>query len=140
VRDLRRELHEAQQQLLALDVDRLLTAAQEVAGARVLAQVVQAADVDALRGMVDRFRDRLGSSVVALGAVIDERPLLVVGLTNDLLSRGLHAGKLVGDAARLMGGGGGGRPNMAQAGGRDADRLAEAVASVMSQAQALLSI
>jgi alanyl-tRNA synthetase len=139
VRDLRRELHKAQQQLAALDVDRLLDAAQEISGAHVLAQVVEAGDVETLRGMVDRFRDKLGSSLVALGAVIEERPMLVVGLTNDLMQRGLHAGKLAGDAARLMGGGGGGRPHLAQAGGRDADKLAEAVANVMSQAKTQLS-
>jgi alanyl-tRNA synthetase len=139
VRELRRELHKAQQQLAALDVDRLLDAAQEIGGAYVLAQVVEASDVDTLRGMVDRFRDKLGSSLVALGAVIEGRPMLVVGLTNDLMQRGLHAGKLAGDAARLMGGGGGGRPHLAQAGGRDADKLAEALANVMSQAKTQLS-
>jgi len=138
VRELRRELHEAQQQLAARDVDRLLDKAQLVGQARVLAEVVSVADMDALRGMADRFRDRLGSAVVALGAVIEERPLLVVGLTNDLVQKGLSAGKLAGDAARLMGGGGGGRPNMAQAGGRDPEKLAEAVASVVPAVKAAL--
>ena len=138
-RELRRDLHKAQQQLAALDVDRLLAATQEIGGVRVLAQVVEVSDVDTLRGMVDRFRDKLGSSLVALGAVIDERPLLVVGLTNDLVQRGLHAGNLAGEAARLMGGGGGGRPNLAQAGGREVDKLAAAVDSVMSRAKTLLS-
>ncbi|MEN6479736.1 MAG: alanine--tRNA ligase [Anaerolineales bacterium] len=139
VRELRRELQEAKQQLATVGVDRLLDTAQEIGGVRVLAQVVEASDVDALRDMVDRFRDKLGSAVVALGTIIDGRPLLIVGLTNDLLSRGLHAGKLAGDAARLMGGGGGGRPNMAQAGGRDAAKLAEAVAAVVAAVEPLLS-
>ncbi|MGI6377242.1 MAG: alanine--tRNA ligase [Anaerolineae bacterium] len=139
VRELRRELHEAQQQLAARDVDRLLDLAEAVGQIRVLAQVVAVPDVDALRDMVDRFRDKLGSAVVALGAVVEGRPLLIVGLTNDLVQKGLNAGKLAGDAARLMGGGGGGRPNMAQAGGRDADKLAEAVAAVASAVKSALS-
>jgi alanyl-tRNA synthetase len=139
VRELRRELHEAQQQLAARDVDRLLDLAESVGQTRVLAQVVAVPDVDALRDMVDRFRDKLGSAVVALGAVVEGRPLLIVGLTNDLVQKGLNAGKLAGDAARLMGGGGGGRPNMAQAGGRDADKLAEAVAAVAPAVKSALS-
>jgi len=57
--------------------------------------------------------------------------MLIVGVTEDLVKRGLHAGKLAGTAARAMGGGGGGRPNMAQAGGRDADALGEAVATIL---------
>jgi alanyl-tRNA synthetase len=68
--------------------------------------------------------------VVALGAAVDGKPLLIVGVTEDLVKRGLHAGKLAGTAARAMGGGGGGRPNMAQAGGRDVNGLGAAVAAI----------
>ena len=67
---------------------------------------------------------------MALGAVIAEKPILVVTVSQDLVTRGLHAGRLAGDAARKMGGGGGGRPHMAQAGGKDASLLGEALASV----------
>jgi alanyl-tRNA synthetase len=91
---------------------------------------VNAADVDTMRQMSDWFRDKLGSSVVMLGAVIDEKPMLVASVTQDLLGRGMHAGNLVRDAAKVIGGGGGGRPNMAQAGGKDPAKLAEALASV----------
>jgi len=101
-----------------------------VAGVCVLATIVKAGSVDALREMVDRFRSKLGSAVVALGAVVSEKPLLVVGITEDLVQQGLHAGKLASVAAKAMGGGGGGRPNMAQAGGRDADALDDAIASI----------
>jgi len=138
-RELAKRIQELERAMAARDVDTLLDEVQQVAGVRVLARMVEAASADALRDMVDRFRDKLGSAVVALGTIIDGRPLLIVGLTNDLLSRGLHAGKLAGDAARLMGGGGGGRPNMAQAGGRDAAKLAEAVAAVVAAVEPLLS-
>ena len=127
VRDLRRSLQDAQRQLAARSVDALLDEAAEVNGSRVLAARVEAPDVDALRELCDRFRDRLGSAVVGLGAVIGDRPMLVVGVTPDLVDRGVHAGKLAGAAAREMGGGGGGRPNMAQAGGKDSDRLPQAL-------------
>ena len=67
---------------------------------------------------------------MTLGAVIDEKPMLVASVTQDLFSRGMHAGNLVRDAAKLIGGGGGGRPNMAQAGGKDVSQLDAALASV----------
>ena len=127
VRDLRRALQDAQRQLAARSVDALLDQAVEVNGSRVLAAKVEAPDVDALRELCDRFRDRLGTAVVGLGAVINERPMLVVAITPDLVERGLHAGKLAGAAARGGGGGGGGRPNMAQAGGKDGERLPQAL-------------
>jgi len=107
-------------------VEALLGQAVEIKGAKVLATRVQADDIETMREMCDRSRDRLGSAVVALGARVNHRPVLVVGVTQDLIARGLHAGKLASVAARRMGGGGGGKPHMAQAGGRDASRLSEA--------------
>jgi alanyl-tRNA synthetase len=130
LREQRRVAADLQRRLAARSVDRLLDETVEVNGAKVLAAKVDVTDVDALREMCDRFRDKLDSAVVALGAVIDERPLLVVAATQDLVGRGIHAGKLAGAAARRMAGGGGGRPNMAQAGGKDVDGLPEALAAV----------
>jgi alanyl-tRNA synthetase len=139
VRDLRHALQDAQRQLAARNVDALLDEAAEVNGARVLTARVDAPSVDALRELCDRFRDRLGSAVVGLGAVIGERPMLVVGITPDVVERGLHAGKLAGAAAREMGGGGGGRPNMAQAGGKDSSRLPVALETLRRLVEEALS-
>ncbi|MFH1086225.1 MAG: alanine--tRNA ligase, partial [Chloroflexota bacterium] len=130
LRDGRRTAQVLQQQLAAASVDGLSAAARQVGDVKVLAQQVTAADADALRDLCDRLRDKLGSAVVALGAVIEGRPLLMVALTPDLVTRGLHAGKLVGAAAERMGGRGGGRPNLAQAGGRDIEALPAALAAV----------
>jgi alanyl-tRNA synthetase len=130
LREQRRTIEELQRQLAAGKADALIEQAVEVNGAKVLAAQVEAADVDALRDMSDRLRDKLGSAVVALGAVIDSRPMLVVAVTQDLVDKKVHAGKLAGAAARKMGGGGGGRPNMAQAGGKQAENLPEALSSV----------
>ena len=82
--------------------------------------------------MTDWFRDKLGSSVVVLGAVIDDKPMLIAAATEDAVKRGIHAGNLVRDAAKIVGGNGGGRPNMAQAGGRDVEKLADALGIVPS--------
>lgn len=129
-RDLRHALQELERNQAAGQVDALLDRARDVRGVRLLAARVDAQDANTLREMTDRFRDKLGSAVVALGALVDGRPLLVVAVTNDLVARGLHAGKLAGSAAARMGGGGGGKPTLAQAGGKTADKLDEAIAAV----------
>ncbi len=75
--------------------------------------------------------DRAG---VVLGAVVKERPMLLVMVTPDLVGKGLHAGNIVKEAAAVMGGGGGGRPEIAQAGGRQADKLEEALRAAVALA------
>jgi alanyl-tRNA synthetase len=130
VREQRRTIQQLQERLAAQGLEGLVQQARQIEGLSTLAAQVPLQDVDALRNLADRLRDRLGSGAVALGAVIDERPLLLVALTADAVARGLNAGKIAGAAARLMGGGGGGRPDMAQAGGKNADRLGEALEAV----------
>ena len=138
-RELQRDLDQARTQAArdtsASLLDRAVVVGKDSgggngSGANVLAVQVDAPDVDTLRQMTDWFRDKLGSSVVVVGSVINEKPMLVAAATEDLIGRGMHAGNLVRDTAKLIGGGGGGRPNMAQAGGRDASKLDEALASV----------
>ena len=77
--------------------------------------------------MTDWSRDRLGSGVVVLGTVLGERPALVAAVTPDLVEQGVDAARLVREIARIVGGGGGGKPTMAQAGGRDPGRLDDAL-------------
>jgi alanyl-tRNA synthetase len=77
--------------------------------------------------MSDWFRDKIGSGVVVLGTVLEEKPSFIATVTEDLVKHGLHAGKLVKAVAEVVGGSGGGKPTMAQAGGRDASRLDEAL-------------
>jgi len=126
----RRQVQDLRRQIASHSVETLLDQAVEIAGTKVLAMQVEANDLDTLREMCDGFRNKLGSAVVALGAVIDDRPLLVVALTQDLIAKGLHAGKLAGSAAKRMGGGGGGKPSMAQAGGKDVAHLPQALRTV----------
>ena len=127
---LRKELTALQRDLAKSDMDSLLTYAQSVGGVTVLATRVSATTVDVLREVSDWLRDKLGSGVVVLGAVIDEKPAVIASVTADLVARGVHAGNLVRPVAKHMGGNGGGRPNMAQAGGKDASKLDEALALV----------
>jgi alanyl-tRNA synthetase len=126
-RKLQQELEAMRSQLARQQSETLLNRAIRVEGLAVLAEQVQVDDADTLRQMTDWFRDKLGSSVVVLGSVIDAKPLLIAAATEDAVKRGIHAGNLVRDAAKIVGGGGGGRPNMAQAGGRDAEKLPDAL-------------
>jgi alanyl-tRNA synthetase len=128
------ELHERQKenvqlrrQLARLEFESLLQQVQKVNGVQVVAERVQASDIETLREMTDWLRNQLGSAVIVLGAVIDDKPNFVAAITPDLVERGLKAGNLIKQVARVVGGGGGGRPTLAQAGGRDPDRLDEAL-------------
>ena len=85
--------------------------------------------------MVDDLKNKLGSAVIVLGSVSDDKVNIVAGITKDLLGKGLHAGKLVKEVATLCGGGGGGRPDMAQAGGKDPQKLPSALESVYEWVQ-----
>ena len=108
----------------------LLADSQDVGGVNVLATRATAANADGLREVGDWLRDKLGSGVVTLGAVVNERPLLVTMVTPDLVERGLDAAAIARGAARAIQGGGGGRADVAQAGGRRADKLDDALALV----------
>jgi alanyl-tRNA synthetase len=121
---LRRELARQQVETLLAQAENIVLGPKEV---KVLAAQVEAADMDGLREMSDWLRDRLGSAVIVLGAVMKGRPGFVAVVTPDLVERGLHAGTLVDRVARVTGGGGGGRPTMAQAGGKEAGKLEEAL-------------
>jgi alanyl-tRNA synthetase len=129
-RRLQHEVEQMRAKVARQQTESLLEKAIRMDGIAVLAEQVQADNPDTLRQMTDWFRDKLGSSVVVLGSVIDDKPLLVAAATEDVVKRGIHAGNLVRDTARIVGGGGGGRPNMAQAGGRDCEKLPEALQSV----------
>lgn len=99
----------------------------QVGGAPLLAARVSAGDMDSLRNMADSLRAKLGSVVIVLGSVQDDKVNLIAAVTPDLVKQGFHAGKLVKEVAARCGGGGGGRPDMAQAGGKDPSKLDEAL-------------
>ncbi|HRO89450.1 MAG TPA: DHHA1 domain-containing protein, partial [Promineifilum sp.] len=117
----------------------LLGGLVQVSDAYVLAARVDVQNVDQLREMADWFRDRVKSGVAVLGAINNGKPIIVATVTDDLIARGVKAGDLVREVARVVGGSGGGRPNMAQAGGRDPEKLGEALAIVKGMVETALS-
>ncbi|MCD4739245.1 MAG: alanine--tRNA ligase, partial [Anaerolineae bacterium] len=130
LQESRREIAQLHRQLARDNFQSLLAQTVEVHGIPVLAAVVEAPDMETLREMADWFRAKSGESVIVLGAVIEGNPRLIAATTLGMIARGVHAGQLIGKLARLVGGGGGGRPDMAQAGGRDASKLPGALAQV----------
>jgi alanyl-tRNA synthetase len=130
----RKEITRLQEQLSRHEFEAMLDRVQAVDDVSLLSARVAAPSMEMLREMTDWFRDRLGSGVVVLGTVLGGRPALVAAVTSDLVERGVDAGKLVREMARIVGGGGGGKPTLAQAGGRDPSRLEEA----LSQAPRML--
>jgi alanyl-tRNA synthetase len=129
-RGVEREIARLKGQIAGASAGNLLDRAVAVDGARVLAARVDVDSRDGLRQMGDRLRDQLGSGIVVLGAVVNGQPSLLSMVTPDLIARGVRAGDLVRQAATIIDGRGGGRPELAEAGGRDASRLDDAIAAI----------
>jgi alanyl-tRNA synthetase len=126
-KELEREVERQKQKAAAGGSEDVMDRVEEVGGVKLLAARVPADDPKALREMGDRLKDRIGSGVVALGAESKGKAQLLVIVTDDLTDR-FHAGNMVKAMAGEVGGGGGGRPDMAQAGGPDPSRLDQALA------------
>ncbi|NLO75408.1 MAG: alanine--tRNA ligase [Clostridia bacterium] len=123
-------LEQLEHKFAQLQVKETLKQVKKVQDISLLVSRVEARDMETLRNMADMFRDKLGSGVIVLGAVMGEKVNFVVTATKDITAKGVHAGKLIKEIAALTGGGGGGRPEMAQAGGKDVTKLDEALSAV----------
>ncbi|HXH83922.1 MAG TPA: alanine--tRNA ligase [Candidatus Tectomicrobia bacterium] len=128
-RALEKQLAELEARLARSRADDLVAGARQVNGIAVVAGRVDGLDAEALRAVADRVRDRLGSGVVCVGSAVDGKVHLVAAVTKDLVKR-VQAGRLIQEVARVVGGGGGGRPDLAQAGGKDPSKLDAALSLV----------
>ena len=130
-RQLERTLDELRRRVAALETSELASGAHQVKGVAVVARRTQAEDVPSLRTMADGLRESLGSGVGVLGADIGGKVSFIAVVTDDLIKdRGLKAGDIVRGVAQLAGGSGGGKAHLAQAGGRDPDKLDSALDQV----------
>ncbi len=129
LRAFEKELTRLRAKLAASQGDDLAAGAVEVKGVKVLAAQLDGADVKALRETLDKLKDKLGSAVIVLGSASDGKVTLIAGVTADLTAR-VKAGELVNLVAQRVGGKGGGRPDMAQAGGTQPENLPAALAAV----------
>ncbi|TNF51840.1 MAG: alanine--tRNA ligase, partial [Deltaproteobacteria bacterium] len=128
-KDLERELATLESRLKAGQAEDIMSKIVEIGDVKLLAAEVDATDGKGLREMADKLRDKLGSGVVAIGCPHEGKVNLLVAVTADLTDK-LHAGKLVAVLAEEVGGRGGGRPDLAQAGGSQPEKLASALSKV----------
>ncbi|MGB2895364.1 MAG: alanine--tRNA ligase [Anaerolineales bacterium] len=112
---------------------------EDVSGISLLTGLIPEADPETLRELADRFRANQPNSVVVLASVIKDKPLLIAAISPDLVQRNFHAGELVKTIAKIIGGGGGGKPSIAQAGGNDPANVEEALRAVKPWLQERLS-
>ncbi len=136
-RQLEKELDQLKAKLASSQGSDLASQAEEIKGVMVLAAIVEGLDSKALRETTDQLKNKLGSAVVVLAAVSGDKVSLVAGVTSDVTDR-VKAGDLVNEVARKVGGKGGGRPDMAMAGGNSPDRLPEAISQVKQYVTSLL--
>ena len=137
VKQLEKEL-EVQKRAGALgQLDQLVGQVQIIKGVKVIAAEVSGTDKESLRQLVDSLRQRLGSAVVALGTVDDGKVALIAGVTKDLTAK-VHAGRLIQALAKMVGGSGGGRPDLAEAGGKDTSALKSTLSTIPALLEPLL--
>jgi alanyl-tRNA synthetase len=137
VKQLEKEL-EGQKRKGALgQLDQLADQVQTIKGVKLIAAEVSGTDKESLRQLVDSLRQKIGSGVVALGTVEDGKVALIAGVTKDLTAK-VHAGKLIQALAKMVGGSGGGRPDLAEAGGKDTSALKSALGTIPALLEPLL--
>jgi alanyl-tRNA synthetase len=146
IESMQEEIKRLQQQLkkgaatdLQSAADKLLANATAAGGAKVIVGEMPAGPEEQMRQQVDRLRQKAGSAVIVIAWPEDSKVKLITAVTEDLVKKGLHAGKLVGQVAKVVGGGGGGKPTMADAGGKDPSKLGEALQLARELANQLLA-
>ena len=128
-RALEKEIQDLKSKLAGAAGRDIAASAQDIGGAKLIVEIIAGADMNALRATCDSLKDRFERAVVVLATVEDDKVRLIAGVTKAMTAT-VHAGDLINHVARQVGGKGGGRPDMAQAGGTDASRLEEAMRSV----------
>lgn len=129
IREKDKEIEELKSKLAAGAADDIINSAREIKGVKVVSSIVDS-DVDGMRELGDRLRDKLGKSVVVLASTKDDKVTFITMASKDAVAAGAHSGNIVREIAKIAGGGGGGRPDMAQAGGKDKTKVKDALEAV----------
>ncbi|MCT4565382.1 MAG: alanine--tRNA ligase [Maledivibacter sp.] len=130
MKKLQKENESLKNKLASGSMDDILETSKEINGINVVASKIPNLDMDSLRNLGDKLKDELNSCLIVLASDKDGKVNLVAMASEDSVKRGVHAGKIIKEVAKITGGGGGGRPNMAQAGGRDASKIDDALSKV----------
>src|SRR5699024_4702557 len=127
LKDVQREKESLVAKLANIEAGSILDDVKDVNGVKVLAHEVAGADMNTLRNMADDLKQKIESGLIVLASSQGEKVNLIAAVTKDLISEGYHAGKLIKEVASICGGGGGGRPDMAQAGGEQPEKINKAL-------------
>jgi alanyl-tRNA synthetase len=138
IRDLQRQISDLRAQSARSNISSMLKRTREIHGIKVLADMLPSTDRSSLRNLADELKQKLGSGVVILGTPQDGKVALVVMVTSDI-SRRIQAGQIIKQIAPMVGGAGGGKPELAEAGGKDSTRLADAIEQSYSVVEGLLT-
>ncbi|MDF7807450.1 alanine--tRNA ligase [Pontiellaceae bacterium B12219] len=130
VKAAEKQLKELQTKAAVSNVDGLVEKVEDRGGVQVLAAELGEMPMDALRQVLDGLRQKISSAVIVLGSSNEGKACLAASVSEDLVAKGIHAGKLIGQVAKIAGGGGGGKPDKAQAGGKDGSKVGEAIQAV----------
>ncbi|KGX88969.1 alanine--tRNA ligase [Pontibacillus litoralis] len=139
MKQLERSKESLAAKLANLEASSILNEIEEVDGVPLLAKQVDVSDMNALRNMLDDLKQKVSSGIILLAAVNNGKVQLAAGVSKDLMERGFHAGHLIKEAATRCGGGGGGRPDMAQAGGKNPEQVTEALQYAKTYVQSITS-
>lgn len=134
-----KEIAELKSKLTGGLEDQLINNIQEIQGIKVISAALKDLDAESLRTLADKLRDKIEDGVVILGSATNNKVQLVTMATKNAVSKGIHCGKIIKEIASITGGGGGGRPDMAQAGGKDTSKLDQAINSTRRIIESLLS-
>ena len=129
---LKKQIYGLKQRSARSEFEEKMGDTELIHGVAIFGTALDGIDADTMRGLTDLFRSKYPSSVLLLGSVIEEKPMLICSVTEDLVKLGFHAGEFVKQAAQWIGGSGGGRPNLAQAGGKDPTKLPKAIEETIS--------
>ncbi len=127
LKNAEKEIEQLRNKLVSGEADEVISKAVEVKGVKVIAARFDTLDIDGLRNTGDMLKNKLESGVVVLASNYGDKVSFVVTATRDVLAKGVHSGNVIKEVAKLAGGGGGGRPDMAQAGGKDASKINDAL-------------
>ncbi len=137
-RSLEKEIDKMKKSSLSSDLDGIIASAREINGVKIISKVFKDVDVDTLRQLSDSIRERVQSSVVCFGSDTGGKAMLLYAATNKAVEKGIDCGKLVKETVGIVGGGGGGRKDMAQAGGKDSSNLEKAVNEAVKLAEKMV--
>lgn len=127
-KELEKEINSLKDRLASSKLSDLVNQTEDINGVRLLTAELKGMDNEALRRLSDQLKEKMDSGIIILASNLQDKVIFVASVTRDLIEKGYHAGKIIGKVAKITGGGGGGRPDMAQAGGQKIEKIGEALA------------